>query len=195
MKKLLFLLACALLLLAATAVPASAAVTYYWVDLNDYSVSAVDEVNKTFIPVRCVPRYSDARLGYTTTFLNRGLTTSFQNALLFDVTVTDRYGNEVARCKAEASADHWGAPYHLNDWLDPADWFYPPNPAAIAAGIWEVDWTLQLPPLPPGVYTVEEWDTLTRTIADPMWEVTPGTGTPIHTGWPWTRWEGTFRVR
>lgn len=72
----------ALVLLAATTVPASAAVSNYWADLNGQSVYAAAEVNTTATQVNCVPRYSDARRGYTAACLNLGVTLSFPNGSL-----------------------------------------------------------------------------------------------------------------
>ena len=189
MKKLLFLIGCLLLLLAAAA-PASAADTdmIQWqvlidfhamegppliVELNytDMSWTLQDEHGKFFSAVPAGA--TDVRVGTSAAFVTYGNMTVFADAFFQRLKVWDPKGNKVIDVDESTCQAYWTAPYLCNDWTSPYGPMLPYNPS-IGAGMWGMDW---IPPLPRpsgsttlarGRYTVEYWSMLTHRVADPM---------------------------
>jgi len=62
------------------------------------------------------------------------------------------------------------------------------KPGAAAAGIWVQEYYFGLPAaeMKPGKYRAVVTDTMTRTWANPMWGVEPGTGRQSNDGCDWT---------
>jgi hypothetical protein len=189
MRKLLFLLACTLLLLLAFAAPALADADYYFAFVYDGSVYAVDETAHTVLPVDTIPPGSSVVCGFSWVAVNRGLASTFPRAALVRLTVTGPDGTIVGQCDETDCAVFWGGTYLYNDWYaDPTMWVFPYNPK-VAAGPWGRDWLVPCGRLPAGEYTIAYSDKFIRAVADPMWGQ-PGTYPPVYHAYDWYDWGG-----
>jgi len=217
MKRLLFVVGCLLLLLAAAA-PASAndirwqvivgphwtGVPYIcWVDFDTMTwsdFSSIDADTGKPIYYTAVPAgATDVRVGDAAVFVNRGNTQVFAKALFQRMTVE---GPGLAKPVVVTEDDchdngYWTRPYPYNDFTNEY-WgpLFAYNPRIGGGMQWEMDWMVPLLPddgvatLTPGRYKVTYEDMLTHRCADPMfwWRVPGGDGYP-PIGGPWGWWE------
>jgi hypothetical protein len=200
MKRLLFLLACALLLILAIAAPAPAADKIQWqvivgphwsgepfiayVNQTDHTFGYLDEGGNLFTSVPTAA--TNVVVGDAVAFVNRGNMKVFAKAYFQEMTVDDPDGKRVVDIDRTECHDFWGPLYHYNDFVGPDGPLLPYNPR-IGAGMWEKDWLQPLPLNPatgkvkPGTYTVTYNSMLTHRCADPMW---PDRGAPGGEGYP-----------
>ena len=194
MKKLQFLIGCALLLLLATAAPALADANLYYVNAIGEGTTLVDVSAKTATPVAAVPVGTDVRIqsGWITTSL--GLANSAPDAILQRLTVLDPKGNPVPACEVDESncRGFWTAPFLWDGWDTPLGYLSPYNPNR-SAGIWARFWLVPFVPLTRGTYTIYYTEVWTRAIADPAWDQ-PGSYPPVYPAYEWPTSEVTFKV-
>lgn len=195
MKRLLFLPACALLLLLASAAPALAD-TYYQVSPYDGSAIWADDDSLTWGPARTIPAGADVRVGLSLAAMNHGGALSQPEALLLRLEVSAR-GSSTPLCTVDESTcgGFWGAPYPYNDWMvDYPDFvLYPYNPN-VGAEPTGRDWLVPMPPLAAGRYTISYSEKLTRALVDPLY-LPPSEGPGKKGPWDWTDYEATFVVK
>jgi len=194
MKKLLFLIGCALLLLLATAAPALADAINYQVNVYGEGIGRVDESAKTVTPVDAVPVGADVRIQGAWLTTSFGLSNSAPDAILERLTVLDPKGNPVPACEVDESNCHgfWAAPFLLSEWDTPMSWETPYNPNR-NAGVWMRLWLVPFVPLTRGTYTIFYTEVWTRAIADPMWDQ-PGSYPPVYPAIEWPTSVVTFKV-
>lgn len=193
MKRLLFLVCCALLLSLAFAAPALADVTSYVVYPFDGSVVAWDQSAGVWWEVPTIPAGSEVVCGFTWAATNRGLAMTIDRAMLMRLTVAASDGSIVRRCDESDCRGFWGPLYNQEDVYDPSLWIFPYNPNQ-ASGVWGRDWEVPCGILEAGVYTVSYSDMFTRAVADPGWE-RPGTYPPVYPAYDWYEYDSvTFTV-
>lgn len=201
MKKLLFLLGCALLLLAVAAAPAAAADKIQWqvvvgphwtgepyiiwVDFTNKTWSDVDENNNYFTAVPASA--TDVAIVDVSLFVTSGNCKVFAKALFQRMTVDDPNGTQVIIPPVDESNCHkfWTPLYRPNDFTSIYGPALPYNPRIGGGMMWEMDWKVPLPlnsegKLTPGPYKVTYNQMLTHTCADPMF---PGR-VPGRVLWP-----------
>ena len=197
-KKLMFLVVCALLLLCATAAPASARDTYptpayppYWYNVDCFGWGAywVDEVAHTAGgPVSAVPAGSPVYVGSMWICATYGQSIRQAKAMLQRLEVwTYVNGNRVDVIKPideSTSRSYWVGPYDVNTAYGHD---YAPYNPKVQSGIWGMDWVVPLGGLEPGIYWQTYSDKLTHQCADPHFD-----RTPVHYApWDWTNY-GTY---
>ena len=184
-KKLLFLVVCALLLLCATAAPASARDTYptpayppYWYNVDCFGWGAywVDEVAHTAGgPVRAVPAGSPVYVGSTWICATYGQSVRQAAAMLqrLEVWTYDKDGSKsyvLAPIDESISQSYWVGPYDVNTAYGHD---YAPHNPEVQSGIWGMDWVVALGPLAKGTYWFTYSELRTHSISDPHFEATP----------------------
>ena len=209
MKKLLFLLGCLLLLLAAVA-PASAADKIQWqVLVNFHSPSdppiivQINYTDMTFTDVNAKGRYftavpataTDVVVGTATPFVNSGNASVFARSFFQRMKVVDPARDQIVDVDESTGQQYWVGPYPYNDFTSYYGPFLPYNPNIGGGMMWEVDWMVPLPrpagsaTLKRGTYTLTYSCMLTHVCADPMFpgRVPGGEGyPPIGGPWGWT---------
>lgn len=192
MKRLLFLVCCALLLSLAVAAPALADVTYYVVYPPDGTVLAWDQDTGRYWDVDTIPAGSEVVCGFTWAATNRGLAMTIDRAMLMRMSVVGQ-GGVVGRCDESDCRGFWGPLYNQADMYDPSLWLLPYN-LKRASGVWMRDWEVPCGILPVGAYTISYSDKFTRAVADPGWDQ-PGTYPPVYPAYDWYEYESaTFTV-
>ena len=197
MKKLLFLLVCALLLLLASASPALAD---FWYQVSPYDGSVIwandDTLEWEFDSP--VPAGVDTRVGFTLITLNRGGSMPQAKNLLMRLVVT-KVGSPPSTpplvvVDEFTCRDYWGAPYDYNAWMTGhPDYVIPHFNPRIGAVVTGRDWLVPLPTLTPGTYEIFISDKLTKKWVDPLY-MPPGE-TPLKTApWDWTDFSSRFVV-
>ena len=220
MKRLLFVVGCLLLLLAAAA-PASAADKIQWQVLVNYNglegppvyvcLNYTDmywtDLDAKGRPFTSVPAdATDVRVGTSAAFVNYGDMTVFAKSYFQRLKVWDPGGNKVIDIDESTSQMYWTAPYRYNDWTSPYGPMLPYNPNIGQGMMWGMDWVPRVPPpsgsatLKRGTYRVTFTDMLTHRCADPMfwWRVPGGEGYPPLEGpWDWdtSMFALTFQVK
>jgi hypothetical protein len=211
-KKLPFLLVCALVPVFVGAAPASATEGVQWqVVLNFHSPGYVDICRADYdnqswttldadgdAVLASVPAdAANVAVGTSTAFVNRGNTSVFAKAFFQKLKVYDPTGKLVIDCDASECQGYWSAPYRYNDWTNPFGPLVAYNPTIGGGMMWAVDWFVQLPPDPltgklaAGTYRVEYWNMVTHRLADPMFPGrVPGKVGYPPIGGPWG-WEET----
>ena len=194
MKKLLFLLVCALLLLLASASPALAD---FWYQVNPYDGSVIwaDEATLKWELTDTAPAGADTRVGFTLITLNRGGANPQAKNLLLRLVVTKQGSTTPIVVVDEFTCrKYWGAPYDYNAWMtDYPDLVIPHFNPRIGAVVTGRDWLVPLPPLTPGTYDIFISDKLTKKWVDPLY-LPPREG-PLKTApWDWTDFSSTFVV-
>ena len=169
MKKSLFLLCCAWLLLLASAAPALADSYYQW--LPDGQAIWVNESTLKWHSVDTVPPGADTRVGLGLVAITRGGVISQSKNILFEIKVTrvdPLPASPIKSVDASTCQRYWGTPYHWNDWLSdyPDDVITPYN--GTQAGVWGRDWLVPMPPLAAGTYSVSFRDKILHKIGDPL---------------------------
>jgi hypothetical protein len=184
MKKLLFLSVCVLLLLCATAAPASASrdtypspaypAHWYNVDPWGYGVYSVDETAHTVDgPVAAVPLAPDSSasmpiyVGGTWICATYGQSIRQAKALLQRLEVWKEDGTVVVSIDESTSQSYWVGPYDVN--TSYGHDYAPYNPK-VQAGIWGMDWMIPTGPLAAGTYYVKYSNKLTHWISDPLFD-------------------------
>jgi hypothetical protein len=199
MKKLLFLLVCALLLLLASASPALAD---FWYQVSPYDGSVTwandDTLEWDFDSDGVVPAGVDTRVGFTLITLNRGGSMPQAKNLLLRLVVI-KAGSPpstppVVLVDEFTCQRYWGAPYDYNAWMTGhPDFVIPHFNPKIGAVVTGRDWLVPLPALTPGDYEIFISDKLTKKWVDPLY-MPPGE-TPLKTApWDWMDFSSTFRV-
>lgn len=222
MKRLLFLLACALLLILAIAGPALAADQIQWqvwinihaaeappaVLWSNYTTMYWSDIDAKGRPYAAVPRTAtDVAVGSGAAFVNSGNTAAFAKAFFQRIDVYDPSGKQIVHVDETDCQNYWSDLYRFNDWGNPYDPLLPYNPNIGQGMMWGVDWYVPLLRAPStatslkaGIYTVVYNNMLTHTLADPMFpgRVPGGEGyPPIGHAAPWNDEPivVTFRVR
>ena len=197
MKKLLFLLVCALLLLLTSASPALAD---FWYQVNPYDGSVIwaDDATLEWDVTPTVPAGADTRVGFTLITLNRGGSMPQAKNLLLRLVVT-KVGSPSSTPPLVVVDEftcrkYWGAPYDYNAWMtNHPDYVIPHFNPRIGAVVTGRDWLVPLPPLTPGTYAISVSDRLTKKWVDPLYML-PGE-TPLKTApWDWADFSSTFVV-
>jgi hypothetical protein len=188
-KKLLFLCVCALLLLCAAAVPASASRdTYpspayppYWFNVDPWG-SGVYWVDETAItsggPIAAVPLAPGSSVsppiyvGGTWLCATYGQSIRQAKALLqrLEVWTYAKDGSRVdiiTPIDESTSQSYWVGPYDVNTAYGHD---YAPYNPKVQSGIWGMDWMIPTGPLPAGTYWVKYSDKLTHWICDPLFD-------------------------
>jgi len=199
-KKLLFLSVCVLLLLCATAAPASARDTYptpayppcwYNVDPWGGGVYWVDETAHTSGgPISAVPLATGETVslpvyvGWTSICATYGQSIRQAKALLqrLEVWTYAKDGSRVDIIKPideSTSQSYWVGPYDVNTAYGHD---YAPYNPKVQAGIWGMDWLIPTGPLAAGTYYVKYSNKLTHWTCDPLFDKKA-----IHyQPWDWT---------